>query len=283
MATFAAMNEFSLLMSVYNGEKAEHLTECFDSIYRQTLPPAEIVLVEDGPLSSDLYAAINYEQQRFPCLKRVPLPRNRGLGVALNRGLENCSYDIVARMDTDDICVPKRFETQLKFMQQHPDVDVLSAWIAEFDDKPTNVIDVRNIPEQHADIYRFGKKRNPINHPAAMFRKQAVIRVGGYQPMPLFEDYYLWARMLQQGYRFHNLQQPLLLFRRSSEMIRRRGGLAYIHHEIYFFCKLHHIGYISWLTIVRNIGVRIFVRLLPNSLRSYIYKHQLRTALLGCS
>lgn len=277
MATFAAMNEFSLLMSVYNGEKAKHLTECFDSIYQQTLKPTEIVLVEDGPLSPDLYAAIDREQQRFPNLKRIPLPQNQGLGKALNRGMEACSHSIVARMDTDDICTPKRFEVQLRFMQQHPDIDVLSAWISEFDDVPTNVIGIRNIPENHDDIFRFGKKRNPINHPVAMFRREAVVKAGGYQPMPLFEDYYLWARMLQQGYRFHNLQQPLLLFRRSPQMMHRRGGLAYTRHEIHFFRQLHRIGYISYPVILRNIFVRFLIRLLPNSLRSVIYSRMLRT------
>lgn len=271
------MIEFSLLMSVYNGEKAEHLKTCFDSIYNQSVRPTEIVLVEDGPLSADLYEVLAGEQQRFPQLRRLPLATNHGLGTALNLGLEACRYDIVARMDTDDICMPERFSVQTDFMASHPDIDVLGAWISEFDDEPSNIVGIRSLPEQSDDIYRFGKKRNPINHPVAMFRKQAVTAAGGYQPCMLFEDYFLWARMLCQGYRFHNLQQPLLLFRRSPEMIRRRGGLAYARYEIHFFRQLHSIGYITWLEVVRNVAQRAVVRLLPNSLRSAVYRHLLRT------
>lgn len=274
--TFAGMKEFSLLMSVYHGEKAQHLKTCFDSIYKQTVCPTEIVLVEDGPLTPTLYEAIADEEKRFPQLRRLPLATNHGLGTALNKGLDACSYDIVARMDTDDICMPQRFEVQMDFMNAHPEIDVLGAWIAEFDDTPTNIVGIRSLPENHDDIFNFGKKRNPINHPTVMFRRQSVIACGGYQPCPLFEDYYLWARMLQQGYLFHNLPQPLLLFRRSAEMIRRRGGITYANTEIHFFSQLHQIGYISRFNMGCNILQRIFVRILPNSVRGTIYKYLLR-------
>lgn len=270
------MKEFSLLMSVYKGEKAEYLTMCFDSIFRQTVQPTEIILVEDGPLSRSLDEAIAKEKTRFPQIKCVQLPTNQGLGNALNKGLEACSCDIVARMDTDDICMPERFETQIRFLSEHPDIDVLGAWISEFDNSTANIVAVRNLPEKHENIFQFGKKRNPINHPVVMFRKQAVIDAGGYQPFPLFEDYYLWARMLNQGYRFHNLQQSLLLFRRSPEMVRRRGGLTYAHNETQFLQKLHEIGYISRWDLVRNISQRYIVRLAPNWVRSLIYKHLIR-------
>ena len=271
------MKEFSLLMSVYNNERADYLTMCFDSIAAQTVRPTEIVLVEDGPLSAELHEAIAKEEKRFATIKRVVMEKNQGLGIALNAGMQACSYDIIARMDTDDICMPHRFEVQLAYMEAHPETDVLGAWITEFDNNPTNTVSMRCLPENHDDIFKFGKKRNPINHPVAMFRKQAVFNAGGYQPCLLFEDYYLWARMMMQGYTFHNLQEPLLLFRRSPQMIGRRGGMKYIRHEIHFFKKLHAIGYISLPRLIINDIQRITVRLLPNSLRSSVYKHLLRT------
>lgn len=264
-------------MSVYKGEHADYLTTCFDSIYRQTLPPTEIVLVEDGPLTQQLYDAIAHEESRFPMLKRIKLEKNQGLGVALNKGLKACTYDIIARMDTDDISLPDRLEVQMGYLSRHPKIDVLGAWITEFDHEPKNVVGIRKLPRDHNDIYKFGKKRNPINHPVVMFRKQAVLDVGGYLPFPLFEDYYLWARMLKKGYRFHNLQRPLLLFRRSPEMIRRRGGITYAHHEIQFLKRLYDIGYISIFNMYGDILQRYIVRLLPNHVRSFIYKHLLRT------
>ena len=270
------MNEFSLLISVYYGEKAEYLSECFDSIYKQTVPPTEIVLVEDGQLNDSLYKAIDREAQRFPTLKRVVLKQNKGLGTALSEGMKACSYDLIARMDTDDICMPERFEVQLKYMQEHPEIDVLGAWITEFDHVPSNTVGVRCPPENHEAIYKFGKMRNPTNHPVVMFRRQSVLGAGGYLPFPLFEDYYLWARMLVKGYRFHNLPQSLLLFRRSPEMIHRRGGLSYAQHEMKLLKKFREIGYISTYGLIRNVAQRYVVRILPNRARGVVYRHLLR-------
>jgi glycosyltransferase involved in cell wall biosynthesis len=270
------MKHFSLLMSVYINEQANHLTACFDSIYKQTVPPTEIILVEDGPLTSALYEAISKEEERFPQLKRIKLDTNQGLGIALNKGLPKCSYDIIARMDTDDICVPNRFETQLSYLQNHPEIDVIGAWVFEFEESTSKVLGIRSLPEQHKQIYRFGKKRNPMNHPTVMFRKESVLKAGNYLPCPLFEDYYLWGRMLMKGFRFYNIQQPLLYFRRSPEMIKRRGGLSYAKKEISFLKKLHETGYISKWNLIRNISQRYIVRILPDYIRSLIYKYLLR-------
>jgi len=270
------MNEFSLLMSVYKHEKPEFFSACFDSIYNQSLLPTEIILVEDGPLPAELHEAIEKEEKRFACMRRIVLEENQGLGIALNKGLEACSCDIVARMDTDDICTPNRFAVQVEFLNAHPEIDVLGAWITEFDYTPSNAIAIRNLPEFHDDIYDFGKSRNPINHPVVMFRKQSVVEAGGYQPFPFFEDYYLWARMLKAGYRFHNLQESLLLFRRSPEMVRRRGGLTYANNEIHFQVTLYKLGYISVFVFLKNICQRYGVRLAPNWIRGLIYKHLLR-------
>ena len=270
------MEHFSLLMSVYIKEQANHLTACFDSIFRQTIPPTEIILVEDGPLTSALYEAISKEEERFPQLKRIKLDTNQGLGIALNKGLQKCSYDIIARMDTDDICVPNRFETQLSYLQNHPEIDVIGAWVFEFEESTSKVLGIRSLPEQHKQIYRFGKKRNPMNHPTVMFRKESVLKAGNYLPCPLFEDYYLWGRMLMKGFRFYNIQQPLLYFRRSPEMIKRRGGLSYAKKEISFLKKLHDTGYISKWNLIRNVSQRYIVRILPDYIRSLIYKYLLR-------
>ena len=271
------MKEFSLLMSVYKGERAEYLSMCLDSIAKQTVLPSEIILVEDGPLTDELYHTIAEREKHFSIFKRVVLKDNQGLGIALNEGMKACSYDIIARMDTDDICMPTRFEKQIKYMAENPEIDVLGAWITEFDNNPKNICGIRSLPEFHKDIFRFGKKRNPLNHPVVMFRKHAVMSVGGYQSKNLFEDYYLWGRMLMVGCQFHNLQESLLLFRRSPEMIQRRGGLLYAKYEIQLFQDLYRIGYISKFQLGRNIAIRYFVRILPNCIRSFIYKHLLRT------
>lgn len=270
------MKQFSLLISVYKQEHSSYLTSCFDSIYRQSLKPTEIILVEDGPLTPELYDAIANEKKRFDNIISIKLAVNGGLGAALNAGMQHCHYDLIARMDTDDICHPQRFEKQVSFMQMHPEIDVLSSWIDEFDTTPDHIVSTRKIPETSEEIRVFGKIRNPINHPAVIFRKQAVTAVGGYQPFPLFEDYFLWARMLHRGAHFYNIQQPLLLFRRSPEMIRRRGGVKYAKSEVKFQLALYKLGYISYFRMIKNILIRYGIRIVPNNIRNWFYHHFLR-------
>lgn len=267
---------FSVLLSLYYKEQSVFLRQSLDSIFMQTLQPSEVILVKDGPLTNDLDEVVNEYVTRYPKLKIVSLLHNQGLGKALNEGLKHCSYDLVARMDTDDIAKPNRFEKQIEIFNKYPDLDVVGAWIDEFEDEISNIISIRKLPMQHDDICRFAKKRNPINHPVVMFRKQAVISAGGYKHFPLFEDYYLWIRMLQNGAKFYNIQESLLYFRFSADMFKRRGGFKYINTELRFQNLLKKIEFITFPEYIQNISIRIFTRILPNSLRSLLYKRALR-------
>ena len=158
---------------------------------KQTIKPNEIVLVEDGALTTELDAAIAlWKKQLGDTLKIVSLNENRGLGDALNIGLQHCTYELVARMDTDDISTAKRFEKQLEILK-NPSIDICSAWISEFEHDENLIQSYRKLPELHRDLVVFSKKRNPLNHPAVMYKKSAVLKAGGYKKMMLFEDYYL--------------------------------------------------------------------------------------------
>ncbi|MFT0349328.1 glycosyltransferase, partial [Bacteroides thetaiotaomicron] len=125
---------FSVLISVYNKENSLSLRQSLTSVFRQKLPPTEVVLLKDGPLTEELDKVIAEYVMRYPELKIVSLPVNQGLGKALNEGLKHCSYDLVARMDTDDIAKPDRFEKQIRVFQEHPELDVVGAWIDEFEE-----------------------------------------------------------------------------------------------------------------------------------------------------
>ncbi len=168
---------FSVLISVYYKEKPEYLEDAINSIFNQTLLPKEVILVEDGKLTDELYAVINILKEKYHEIKTVRLKENQGLGSALNEGLKYCSYDIVARMDSDDISMPNRFRLQIDFLENHPDIDIISGWIDEFYGNKENIISTRKIPEEHNDIVKFGKSRNPINHPATMFRKSIICNI----------------------------------------------------------------------------------------------------------
>jgi len=266
--------KISVLMSIYHKEKPECFDRAMFSIWdEQIVKPDEIVLVQDGKLTAELYEIIDKWQKKLgDIFKRIPLEKNVGLGDALNIGLQNCSYEIVARMDTDDIAHPQRFEKQLTFLKSHPEVDVLSSWVDEFENDETNIVSQRKVPITHDEIVLFAKKRNPINHPSVIYRKKAVFEAGNYQHMIGFEDYYLWVRMLLRGSRMANLPEPLVNMRAGFHILERRGGWEYIKNEITYQNKLKDIDFINTAEYLQNVLTRFLVRILPNNMRGLIYK-----------
>ena len=264
---------FSVLISIYHKEKPEFFNRCMKSIWNEQLvKPSQIVLVKDGPLTSELDKSIDsWKSQLSSVLKVIVLPTNQGLGNALNIGLKGCDHDIIARMDTDDIAIPDRFLKQLKVMEKYK-VNICSSWVGEFSDNPDDIIALRKVPETHEEIITYVKRRSPINHPAVMFEKQAVIDAGGYQDMTSFEDYYLWARMIVKGAKFYNLQEVLVNMSAGYEQLERRGGVNYARSEISFQRALYRLGFTNFCEYIFNLFTRTAVRLLPKSILKLIYK-----------
>ncbi len=265
---------FSVLISIYSKENPKHLSQALDSIIHQSLQPTEIILIKDGTLTSELEEVIVKFQKKYPIIYSINLSTNQGLGKALNEGLKHCTYDIVARMDTDDIAKPDRFEKQIKIFEKYPNIDICSAWIEEFENDTNNILSIKKLPERHQEILKYAKHRCPINHPVVMYKKQAVLKAGGYDGFP--EDYRLWIKMLMNGAKFYNIQESLLYFRFSKNMIRRRGGWKYAIADIKSQIDFYKLGLFGISTLIYNILVRITVRLTPNYIRSLIYQKLLR-------
>lgn len=264
-------------MSVYHKEKAEYLKLALDSVINQTVKPDEIVLVQDGKLTEELQAVITDYLQKYPDIfKTYALQQNQGLGKALNFGMKKCSNELIARMDTDDIAEPKRFELQIKEFEQDKELTLCGGQIAEFADNTKEITGYRNVPLKHNEILTFAKKRNPFNHMTVMFRKQVVQSVGGYMDMPYFEDYWLWARLFKTGYKAKNIDAVLVKVRAGQDMIARRGGLNYVKCIIRFEKALHKIGIISLVEMAGYIALRSIVSIIPGSLRLMIYRWKLR-------
>ncbi len=255
---------FSVLISVYFKENPSFLSQALSSIENQTLKANEIVLVKDGPLTDELDEVISsHADASFTPYIIIKLEENVGLGKALNAGLEHCSYEWVARMDSDDIALPDRFEKQFSTLAENPDIDILGSWICEFDDEPALCRKERRVPETHESIVKFAKYRNPLNHMTVVFRKSAVGEVGGYQRMNGFEDYYLWMRMLLHGKRFANIPQVLVKARTGAGMIGRRQGWKYAKDELALEKAAYQIGFWTRLDLVQNFFTRFLPRLLP--------------------
>lgn len=204
----------SVLMAVYAKDDANHLDRALASVIDlQTRPADEVVIVEDGPLSGPLDQALDIWEVRAPGLiRRIKLEVNRGLSVALNEGLKACCYDLVARMDADDVSEPSRFQRQTEFLEENRHVDVLGTWAVEVD-QDGNKGAIRKKPIGHDQIFRR-IWTNPIIHPSVIFRREFVLRVGGYDPhLRRSEDYDLWFRVAAANGRFENIPEPLLLYR----------------------------------------------------------------------
>ena len=270
--------KFSVLMSVYYKENPSWFKTALDSVMNQTLQPNEIVLIEDGKLTDELYKVIEeYKNQYSNLFKIIPLEKNSGLGEALRVGVLNCSNELIARMDTDDIARNDRFEKQIQFFQEHPNVDLVGSWISEFEEKPDKIISYRQLPIEHQEIYKFGQFRCPVNHMTVMYKKNAVLQAGNYQTFKNIEDYYLWGRMLKQGAVFANIPECLVNVRAGNSMLRRRANLTYFFNsEFPLHTELYRMGFISLKQYLRNISSKFLLRAIPQWAMAIIYRKFLR-------
>ena len=253
------------------------VAQALDSVLANTVRPAEVAVAVDGPVPAELHKVLEEYAQKHPTIKLIPLEKNSGLGMALQKGLEQCSYELVARMDADDISLPDRFEKQLTRFVQEPNLVVLGGAIEEVDANTLQPVAIRRVPCTDAECKKFLKMRNSFNHMTVMFKKNPIVSVGSYQPFHLMEDYYLWARCATKGYVFGNLPDIVLRARVNAEMYGRRGGWKYFKSNAALAGKLRQLGIIGWGTYVFNVCVRFCIQLLiPNTLRGWIYQYILR-------
>ena len=269
--------DVSILMSVYIKEKPEYLRTSLKSAINQTVRVKEIVLVLDGPITDQLQSVIEECQKECSDLiKLIPLKENVGLGKALAIGVEKCKYDLVARMDTDDIMIPTRIEKQIAEFTSDLDLTIVGSNIDEFYDSPESIVGRRVVPETNEEICNFSKKRNPFNHMTVMFKKSAVLDVGNYQPMMGFEDYYLWVRLLKAGYKGKNIQESLVFARTGEDMNARRGGKKYFLNGLKGRKAIYQAGLGSMSDYLISCSAHVVVSLLPNKIRGQIYENKLR-------
>ncbi|WP_336240161.1 glycosyltransferase [Citrobacter werkmanii] len=264
------MIEFSVLMSLYFKENPLYLDQCLDSLLKQKLKANEIVIVLDGPITKELNDILVKWEEKLP-LRIFPLSTNVGLGAALNYGLDKCCYDLVARMDTDDICHCERFELQISEFKKNPKLVLLGSAISEFDGMISNVLGIRSVPLNHNDILSSAKIRNPFNHMTVVFKKNAIFSVGGYIHHHYMEDYNLWLRLLNKGVLTKNLPDTLVSARSGAAMLSRRRGLHYIKSE-YLLAKLkYRLGFLGWSKSINIFLIRCLPRLVPVFILRVVY------------
>ena len=270
--------KFSVLLSIYYKEKPEYFRGCMESIYSQTVLPDEIVLVEDGRLTEELYEAIRDYECRPSEINfvTVKLEKNSGLGLALAEGIKHCSNELVARMDTDDICVPDRFERQLNAFSENPGLDIIGGYISEFSDDMHNIISERTVPLGNYVIKQYQRKRDAFNHMTVMFKRSAVLAAGNYQDCLLMEDSLLWANMIRNHCHMANIDETLVYARTGDDMLKRRGGFDYFLKYKAGRKRILKTGTISAADYFVTVAAQFVVCMMPLWMRSLVFKKILR-------
>ncbi|XRQ10861.1 glycosyltransferase [Actinomadura welshii] len=263
---------FTLLMTVYGGDRAEHVRDAFRSaVQDQTLRPDQVVLVQDGPVQPEMAAALRELVASSPVeVSYVPLDHNRGLGPALDAGLRAARHDIVARMDADDVAMPHRFQTQVPLVRAG--ADLVGAGLLEFGADLSDIVGRRTPPSDPADIARYSRLHDPFNHPTVVYRRSAVVAAGGYGDLPLMEDYWLFVRMIANGARVVNIAEPLVYYRVGDGAYERRGGRDLLRSELRLQRQMLREGFISQPQYWRNVMVRGGYRLVPTMIRKPFYR-----------
>ena len=262
---------FSLLLSVYDRDRPDYLRRAFRSaVDDQTVRPDQVVMVRDGPVRDELAECLDElrANSQVP-VTFVPLPHNGGLGPALDRGLAASWFDVIARMDADDVAMPHRFEVELPLIQ---DADIVGAGLLEFAADTDDIVGQRIPPTDPGQIQRYARMHDPFNHPTVVYRRCAVLAAGGYGDLPLMEDYALFARMLGSGARPINVAEPLVFYRVGAEAFKRRGGTGLLRSELRLQREFRQHGFTSPAEYVRNVMVRGCYRLIPWWCRRALYR-----------
>lgn len=267
----------SILMSVYAREHPDHLRSALNSLLGQTVKPAQIILVKDGPLTAELEKVIAEFETPLE-LNVFPLLDNVGLAEALNAGLGIASQPWIMRFDTDDISSHDRVAIQVELIRSGK-FDLIGAQISEFKDDPEKASRQRQVPASHDEIVRFARRRNPFNHMTVCFRRDLALQVGGYPAIPLMEDYGLWVRMIVAGARTANDSRSLVFARVGNGMVGRRGGLKYVKSEFKLQRHMVDLGIKSLPVAIFTGLMRAAIFSLPSNLRAFVYEKLLRHTL----
>lgn len=264
--------KFSVSMCVYGKDNPDWFRTAVNSVVNQTKSPDEVVLVVDGPVPEELDAVIK-DFEKNPIFKVIRLEVNKGHGEARRTGLNNCTHELVALMDADDISAPDRFKKQLALFETNPELTIVGSSITEFVGEPENIVGARVVETDDAAIKADMKKRCPMNQMTVMFRKSDVEKAGGYIDWYCDEDYYLWLRLLLNGAVFANLPDYLVNVRVGKEMYQRRGGMKYFKSEAKLQKYMLDNKVIGIGTYAVNVCKRLIVQvLLPNKLRSFVFQ-----------
>jgi len=256
-------NRYTVLMTVYDGDDVNYLMQSLSSIENQTLKPNQVIIIVDGPIREEINNLLKSFKSKLNDYTIISLPENVGLGRALNMGLTQVKYDFIARMDSDDISKPDRFEKQINYMVLNEDLSILGTDVLEFQYDISKPFNYKRMPHTRNEVIRFSKIKDPFNHPSVVFRTKDLLEQGGYSDLRKSQDTELWLRMLSNGYFGENLDEPLLYFRFNDGTFKKRK--SWINTKLLLSIKFKYfkIGYIKFHHLLYSIIRQIFIFITP--------------------
>jgi glycosyltransferase involved in cell wall biosynthesis len=268
----------SVLMSLFFKENPAYLDAAFESLYKQSVPATEIILVCEGDIKGELEIILNKWLEKFTnsVLKIIDAGDAKGLPACLNVGLQLAKGDYIIRFDTDDYCCESRIEKQLDFFKHNTDVVLLSATMEEYDNSLKELLAVRKVPLNHNDILSYAQWRNPFNHPSIAYKRDVALKLGGYPLVGSNEDYAFFCNFLIHQYKTANLEEVIVKARAGKELAKRRSGKKYLQGEIECLQYIHQIGFYSTPRYYFHLVAKKIIRNLPSFLVGGIYKKLLR-------
>ena len=272
--------KFSVLMSVYGKDSVDAFKIALESVtIAQTQKPAQVVIVQDGPVPSSVDEIISSLQKCAPEIEFTVLKKetNQGLAAALNSGLPLCKYNWVARMDSDDISAKDRFEKQIAYLESHSDIAVLGGAIAEFEKEIGDMQSERHVGLTHEEIIRMAQSRSPMNHVSVMFSKAKIMENGGYsENFGKLEDYKLWVDLIAAGQKLANLDDIIVNVRVGQGFIQRRSSKREIQDWDMLQTYLLKSNLITKRKVLVNkLYIRVFIYM-PAWMKKIAYKTILR-------
>lgn len=267
---------YSILQTVYKSDNLNHLRATIESMLSQTLRSDDYVIVEDGPLADELENLIRSYVNQYPEINVVRLPKNVGLGKALNEGLAVCRNELIARMDSDDISMPKRCEKQVKAFEDDPKLDIVGCPVKEFVGTPDNIVGKREVPLDNEAIHKYVRRRDPFNHPTVMYRKSKVMKFGPYGDYRKNQDTDLWIKLLSNGCKARNLDEYLLMFRFDEGTYKKRKSWTNTKTLINIRWQAFKDKYCSLTDFIVVAGTQLAIYIMPSGLQRFIYQHILR-------
>lgn len=262
-----------VIMSVYKNDKLKFLKESVQSILNQTFSQFDYYIAFDGPVASDIDNYItSIVDSRIRLFRLV---KNEGLANTLNYLLKiilnNPDYQLIARMDADDISLSERFAKQLAFLSENPDIACVGCWYQEIDESGKHLAD-RKLPIDHASLKKRYYTRTPFAHSSVIYRRQLIEKSGLYPTdTVLMEDNVLWGKALKEGFRFANVPEYLLKFRKDKLFYIRRSGFYYgwnfINTKFIINKSLNLPVYYYIFTFLKGV-----IKMMPSFILRNIYK-----------